>query len=97
MKFETREEFVEWVEVKRAAREKAVAKEQAVADELMIKIEDLVVGQRYKGEGRNFQEAVWDGKAFVGMRYKFGDTYEFPELHWDADPHHGTFRPLEMI
>lgn len=94
--FKTREEFTKWVEANRVIREKAVAVLQAEADEKMIKIEDLVIGQRYKGEGRNFQEAVWDGEHFMGMRYKFGDTYEFPELHWDADPHHGTFRPMEL-
>lgn len=63
----------------------------------MIKIEDLVVGQRYAGEGRNFNEGVWNGEGFLGMRYKFGDTFEDLELHWDADPRYGTFKPMEVI
>lgn len=68
-----------------------------VAPENMIPLDQLIKGARYKGEGRNFSEAVWNGKGFIGMRNKFGDTYEFMELHWDSDPHYGTFAPLEIL
>jgi len=94
--FKTRAEFTEWVADNRRANEEAHAERQAEADKNMIKIEDLVIGTRYAGEGRNFNEAVWDGEAFIGMRTKFGQTYEFPEDHWDADDHYGTFRPEKI-
>lgn len=63
----------------------------------MIGLDDLVIGARYRGEGRNFGEAIWDGVGFVGIRYKFGQIYEFVELHWDTDPHYGTFKPWEKL
>ena len=62
-----------------------------------IKIEDLVLGAKYKGIGRNFDEAVWKGDGFYGQRFKFGKTFEDRELHYDADDHYGTFQPLEML
>lgn len=39
--------------------------------------EKLVAGKRYRGHCRNASEAVWDGKQFEYIRYKFGDS--FPE------------------
>ena len=64
----------------------------------MIKLEDLVVGTRYSGAGRNFDEGVWNGTGFVGTRYSmFGTTFEDEELHWETDPKYGTFKPFEAL
>ena len=63
----------------------------------IIPIDQLVVDAEYKGEGRNFSIAKWNGEGFVGMRYKFGETFEFMELHYDSDPHYGTFIPLKRV
>ena len=85
-----------WAEEQAIAREKDILARQAEADKDMIKIEDLIIGKTYIGEGRNFQEGEWRGDGFYGQRYKFGEVFEARELHWDADPHYGTFRPLEL-
>ena len=58
----------------------------------MIKIENLEIGKAYAGEGRNFDIGIWNGKGFLGVRYKFG-WMDDVELHWAADDRHGTFRP----
>lgn len=96
MKFNDRAEFIEWAKAKDAAREENLEILQAAADEHMIKIENLIIGRTYEGEGRNFQEGEWRGDGFYGQRYKFGDVFEDRELHWDADPHYGTFRPMKL-
>ncbi len=62
-----------------------------------LKREDLIVGQKYKVIGRNFDEAVWNGERFIGMRYKFGEFFETEELHYDDDPKYGTVQPIEPI
>lgn len=62
-----------------------------------LKKDQLIVGQRYRGIGRNFNEAVWNGIGFVGQRFKWGRYIEDDELHYDDDPHYGTFQPLEAI
>ena len=59
--------------------------------------EKLIVGARYKLHARNFQEGVWNGKAFEGIRTKFGHRFLDEELHWDEDPHFGTAKPLELM
>jgi hypothetical protein len=59
----------------------------------MIKVEDLVVGVAYAGEGRNFDVGIWTGEAFAGLRYKFGNHFIDKEMHWDTCEHHGTFKP----
>jgi hypothetical protein len=62
----------------------------------MIPIEDLVIGTTYRGEGRNFDVATWNGEVFEGERYKFGQVFTDGELHWDACDRHGTFKPMEI-
>lgn len=62
-----------------------------------LKKEELEVGVPYKVHARNFNEAVWNGKAFTGMREKFGDRYEFDEYHWDDGAPFGTVKPLEKL
>ena len=62
-----------------------------------IPIDKLVVGTRYKVIARNFTEATWDGIVFRGMRYKFGQTFEDTELHYDACDHFGTCQPIEEL
>lgn len=62
-----------------------------------IEMKDLEVGARYEVNARNFNEAIWNGKEFRGMRTKFGQTYEAGELHWDDDPHYGTVKPIKKL
>jgi hypothetical protein len=62
-----------------------------------IKVKDLILGRKYKVDARNFSEATWNGSGFIGLRTKFGSTFEDEELHYDDDPHYGTCKPLEII
>jgi len=62
-----------------------------------IPIKDLKLGTYYYGEGRNFSFGWWDGRGFVGVRYKFGDYFSDRELHYDADDKFGTFKPYKEI
>ena len=63
----------------------------------MIAKEDLIVGKKYEVDGRNFSTATWNGKEFIGLRTKFGHTYEDGELHWDDGAPHGTCKPIRII
>lgn len=71
--------------------------------EKWIPVEECIHGGFYKIHGRNFDYGVFvnnetaHNNAFIGMRYKFGDTYLAKELHWDVDDHYGTAKPLEFI
>jgi len=59
----------------------------------MIPIDDMIIGARYRGEGRNFDFGTWTGEGFSGKRYKFGQMIDV-ELHWLADRRYGTFKPF---
>ena len=61
-----------------------------------IKKEDLVVGQRYTCDARNFTVGTWNGVAFDYMRNKFNHWFPDTEDHWDDGPPHGTVKPFEM-
>ena len=61
----------------------------------MIELQNLVIRNVYKVDARNFSVAVWQGKHFIGIRYKFGSVFLSHEYHWDSDPHFGTCKPLE--
>jgi hypothetical protein len=60
----------------------------------MIHKEDLKIGAAYKGEGRNFNVAIWTGDKFAGLRYKYGEYFMDEEYHWDDEAPFGTFKPL---
>ena len=62
-----------------------------------IPIDELIVGKKYLCKGRNFNECVWTGKGFEGMRTKWGHTYLATELHWDTCKHFGTVKPFEQL
>jgi hypothetical protein len=62
----------------------------------MLKLSELVLGGVYVGRGRNFNLGVWNGKGFLGARYKFGYRVD-TEYHYDTDPHFGTFSPYVMV
>jgi len=62
-----------------------------------LKKDELIIGGRYRVEGRNFDIATWTGEEFVGMRVKFGGRFLDQELHWDDDPKYGTVKPLEYL
>ena len=59
-----------------------------------IKKENLVKGQRYYCEARNFTVGEWNGGVFVYERIKFGTKFMDTENHWDDGPPHGTVKPL---
>lgn len=65
----------------------------------MIPMSDLKNGYLYKIKSRNLILGVWDEKkkGFVGIREKFGSRFLFMEIHWDADKHFGTAKPLEEL
>ena len=63
----------------------------------MIKKKDLIVGKKYEVDARNFDTAKWNGTEFIGLRYKFGQTYEYGELHWEDGAPHGTCKPLAQL
>jgi len=58
---------------------------------------ELVVGQRYECDARNFTEGTWNGEGFDYMRYKFGDTFPDVEYHWDDGAPHGTCKPIKEM
>lgn len=60
----------------------------------MIPKEQLIIDHYYKGEGRNANVGLWDGKVFLTIGYKFRYETLYHEAHWD-DP--GCFKPLEEI
>jgi len=59
--------------------------------------EQLIVGKAYAVDGRNFNIAIWDGKKFHGVRYKFGDKFVDEEYHWDDGPPFGTVKPIREL
>jgi hypothetical protein len=63
----------------------------------MIPLNEMIIGKVYYVEGRNYSIAVWEGKAFIGIRCKFGSCYLSGEQHWDSDPHYGTVKPIKVI
>ena len=57
----------------------------------------LIIGERYLCRARNFYLGEWTGKGFKYMRYKFGQTFEDIEYHWDDGPPYGTVKPLQVL
>lgn len=56
-------------------------------------------GFLYMVHARNFSYGVFNSRnnSFIGVRYKLGSSFLFPELHHDADPHFGTVKPLSEL
>ena len=63
----------------------------------MIPLDKLEIGQCYELESRNLQRGVWDGKAFHGIRYKFGDLFIDSEIHYDLDERYGTAKAICLL
>lgn len=63
----------------------------------MIAKKDLIEGRKYEVDARNFDTARWNGSEFIGLRYKFGHTYEYGELHYEDGAPHGTCKPIKLI
>lgn len=57
--------------------------------------EELIDGQVYMCDARNFTLGVWNGDVFEYLRYKFGTTFPDTECHWDDGPPHGTVKPYK--
>jgi len=62
-----------------------------------IPMRDLVIGHCYVVESRNIRCGIWDGKAFHGIRRKFGDLFMDSEIHYDLDDRHGTARAVKEM
>ncbi|WP_299021239.1 hypothetical protein [uncultured Photobacterium sp.] len=69
-------------------------RQEITRNEKYLTKDKLVVGKTYICEARNFDEAVWNGEAFVGRRVKFGSVCEDTEYHWDDGEPYGTVKPL---
>jgi hypothetical protein len=64
----------------------------------MIPLTDCIKGHIYKLDSRNLAVGIFDGETgFIGIRYKFGDSFLFTEYHWDTGPPYGTAKPREDI
>lgn len=55
-----------------------------------IPLTDLEVGEAYELHARNISRGVWDGRAFHGIRRKFGGAFMDNEIHYDLDDRYGT-------
>lgn len=64
-----------------------------------LPIKDLQNKWVYFINARNSNIGIWlkDRLSFLISRFKFGDNYLFEELHYDADEHFGTAKPLAAI
>ena len=58
-----------------------------------LKPEEMILGEVYICEGRNFDIGVWFEQGIEGIRYKFGDRFLDHENHWDIE---GTIKPLRV-
>lgn len=64
---------------------------------LYIPKNELIEGKNYICHARNFTVGQWNGKVFLYIREKFGDTFLDSEEHWDEGPPHGTVFPIKLI
>jgi hypothetical protein len=64
-----------------------------------ISLDALQLRGVYEIAARNFNLAVWDGRHFWGVRYKYDDVgYLAPEDHYDhGDGTSGSCRPLAFL
>lgn len=58
---------------------------------------ELVVGETYKGESRNANQAVWLGDCFECLRYKFGCIFPQKIHHPEDDDGFDVFLPLRKL
>lgn len=63
---------------------------------MYIKKNDLIVGQYYKCDARNFDVGKWNGKEFEYMRYKWGEVFPAVEYHYDDGAPYGTVKPFKI-
>ena len=63
----------------------------------MIEKKDLEEGEYYVGSCRNAQVAKWDGKVFIYLRYKFGDTFAEEINHPEDDNGFDLFIPIRQL
>lgn len=63
----------------------------------MIRKEDLVVGQYYKGNCRNASVAKWNGSKFEYMRYKWGSYYKDSLFYPTDEDHFDVFIPYAVV
>ena len=63
----------------------------------MIRKEDLMVGQYYKGNCRNASVARWNGSKFEYMRYKWGSYYKDSLCYPTDEDHFDVFIPYTVV
>lgn len=75
------------------------AVEQARAENARepIPLAALELGQAYEVDGRNISIGIWDGRAFHGIRHKFGDYFIDSEIHYDLDDKYGTAQAMKRL
>ena len=65
-----------------------------------IPLDECIDRTLYEINSRNLDIGIFDKETngFIGLRYKFHPPkFLFTEIHWDADPTHGTVKPLRAI
>jgi len=64
-----------------------------------IKMDELKPFGLYRILARNASVGIWvpEQQGFLIIRHKFGDWFDFIELHCDADPNFGTAIPEELL
>jgi len=65
----------------------------------MIPMNQCKTGYLYRLCSRHLALGIWiaEGKAFYGIRTKFGTRFLDYEYHWDIGEPYGTARPVEEI
>lgn len=58
---------------------------------------ELVKGATYEGNCRNASQAVWNGKRFEYVRYKFGVEFVEKINHFEDDNGYDVFVPLKKL
>jgi len=63
----------------------------------VIRKEDLKNGTYYWGRCRNSSLAMWDGKEFIYLRTKFGNTFSETINHISDDNGYDLFVPIKEL
>lgn len=66
-------------------------------EDVYLKKEDLLEGEIYECDGRNFTYGIWNGEAFDYLRTKFGQKFFDVEYHWDDGAPYGTVKPIRLM
>lgn len=68
-----------------------------MSNKTWIPIDKMVVGGKYCCIARNFDNGIWNGKAFEYVRIAHKDMLFGTEDHWDKEAPSGTVKPYVLI